>query len=134
MYHISDIFEKNHAHPMMMKKSLNESSNVWKSWDEEDATLIRKVSRSVWVSPLAPLVSVTDEIMKSYADSWSSAERIELIEYDTSINKTRQERIENKSTEMKKSVSQETYELLYLNSFPQYHGNQKTRYRGYGIQ
>ena len=133
MYHISDVFEKNHAQTMM-KKSLNESSNVWKSWGEEDATLIRKVSRSVWVSPLAPLVSVTDEIMKSYADSWSSAERIELIEYDTSINKTRQERIENKSTEMKKSVSQETYELLYLNSFPQYHGNQKTRYRGYGIQ
>ena len=99
MYHISDVFEKNCAQTMM-KKSLNESSTVWKSWDEEDATIITKVFSSVWASPLAPLVSITEEIMKSYAGGWSSAEKIERIEYDASINKTRQERIKNKSMEI----------------------------------
>ena len=118
----------------MMKKSLNESSNMWKSWEEEDATIITKSLSPVWASPQAPLVSVTEEIMKSYADGWSNAERIELIKYDASINKTRQERIENNSMEIRKSVSQETYELLYLNSYPQYHSIQRTRSRGFGFQ
>ena len=128
---ISDVFATHHA--QTTKKSVKKSSNVWrKSWEEEDAAIITKVFRPVWGNSL---VSVTEEIMKSYTDGWSSTGGKEIIEFvDASINNANKEKIENKSTEWQQSVCQETYELLYLNCNPRFHGNQRGRNRGSGTQ
>ena len=106
---------------------------MWrKSWEEEDAAIITKVFRPIWGNSL---VSVTEEIMKTYTDGWSSAERKEIVEFDdASINNAQEERNENKFTEWQQSVCQETYELLYLNCNPRFHKNHRGRNRGSGTQ
>ena len=131
MSNISDVFATNHA--QTTKKSVKKSSNVWrKSWEEEDAAIITKVFSPVWRNSL---VSVTEEIMKTYTDGWSRAERKEIVEFDdASINNAQEERIENKFTEWQQSVCQETYALLYLKCNPRFHKNQRGRNRGSGTQ
>ena len=130
MYKITDIFELNHAQTTI-QRPLNSLPNIWKSWEEKDATVISKTFSPVWD---IPLVSVTEEILKSYAEGWSSSERIEYIRYDVTVNKTDEERRENNSRELQQSVSQETYVLLYLKSNPRVHDNQMRRCRRAGIQ
>ena len=128
---ISDVFAKHHN--KRTEKSVKKSSKVWrKSWEEEDAAIITKVFRPVWENSL---VSVTEEIMKTYTDGWSSTGGKEVFEFDdASINNEHQEKIEYKCTKWQQSVCQETYELLYLNCNPRFHGNQRGRNRGSGTQ
>ena len=128
---ITDVFATHHA--KTTKKSEKKLSKVWrKSWAEEDAAIITKVFSPVWGNSL---VSVTEEIMKTYTKGWSSTGGKEIVEFDeASINNEHQEKIEYKCTKWQQSVCQETYELLYLNCNPRFHGNQRGRNRGSGTQ
>ena len=101
MYQIADIFEPQHAQTTM-EKSENGSSQVWKPLEEEDGAIIAKSFTPVW--EFNPLFSITDEILKRHANGWSRGERMQLIEYVTSENKSDQDKKRRNENESKENL------------------------------
>ena len=116
MYQITDIFEPQHAQTTMMEKSENGSSQFWKPWEEDDEAIISKSFTPVW--EFSPLFSITDEILKRYVKCWSRGERIQLIEFVAS---------EDKSDQDKKRNENESNEFRIQRSEPQRSSDKKTK-------